>query len=228
MAPNSTAEVGAGFVVAHEDDLLGAEPPGRQHRQQADRAVPDDRHRGARVHVGPLRGVVAGAIDISQGQQGWQQRGVLTGRQLDQGAGRLRHPDRFGLGLAEEPAIGAGGLHALAAELAGVVLVGEGGHDQVAALETGHLRAEFLDGAHELMAHGGAMLGGWHAVVRVQVAAADTAAHYPHDRVGGLLQHRVGHVLNPHIAGTVHQGCPHEESLRLLSPVVRAASRAGR
>ncbi len=71
------------------------------------------------------------------------------------------------------------------------------------------------------------MLGGWHAVVRVQVAAADTAAHYPHDRVGGLLQHRIGHVLHPHIAGAIHQGRPHQESLRFLSPVVRAGSRAG-
>ena len=36
------AEVGAGLVAAHQDDLLGAEPLGRQHGQQADGAVADD------------------------------------------------------------------------------------------------------------------------------------------------------------------------------------------
>ena len=41
-------EVGARLVAAHEDDLLGAEPLGRQHRQQADGAVADHGDTGAR------------------------------------------------------------------------------------------------------------------------------------------------------------------------------------
>ena len=37
------SQVGAYCVAAHEDDLLGAEPFGREHRHQADRAVADHR-----------------------------------------------------------------------------------------------------------------------------------------------------------------------------------------
>lgn len=34
------AKVGAGLVRPHQDDLLGTEQAGRQHRQQADRRRP--------------------------------------------------------------------------------------------------------------------------------------------------------------------------------------------
>ena len=38
------AQVGALLVPAHQDDLLGAEPLGRQHAAQSDGAVSDDGH----------------------------------------------------------------------------------------------------------------------------------------------------------------------------------------
>src|SRR3954469_12889911 len=41
------AQVGARPVAAHQHDLLGAQPLGGQHREQADRAVADHRHRAA-------------------------------------------------------------------------------------------------------------------------------------------------------------------------------------
>ena len=60
------AEVGAGLVPAHQDDLLGAEPLGRQHRAQPDRAVTDHRHRRPRVDAGRDRAVVAGREHVGQ------------------------------------------------------------------------------------------------------------------------------------------------------------------
>ena len=41
------AEVGTGLVAAHQDDPLGAEPLGGQHRAQADGAVADHGDRRA-------------------------------------------------------------------------------------------------------------------------------------------------------------------------------------
>lgn len=53
-------EVSAVLVPAHQDDLLGAEPLGRQHRRQADRTIPDHRHRGSWIDAGGHRAVVSG------------------------------------------------------------------------------------------------------------------------------------------------------------------------
>jgi len=50
-------------------------------------------------------------------------------------------------------AVAAGGVQALAAEVAGVVGPGERGDHQVTGLQPGHLRADLLDDAEELMAH---------------------------------------------------------------------------
>ena len=49
------AEVGAGLVAAHQDDLLGAEPLGREHGEQADGAVADHGDRACRVRRRPGR-----------------------------------------------------------------------------------------------------------------------------------------------------------------------------
>ena len=205
------AQVGAGLVPAHQDDLLGAQPLGREHRQQADRAVADHRDRGPGVHACRHRGVVAGDEDVGQRQQRGQQRGVLTDRRLDEGAVGLRDADRLGLRRGEEPAVHAVGRPALAAELAGVVEEGEGGDHEVAGLHGADRGAGLLDDADELVAHRPALGRGRHRVVRVQVAAADAGAHHADQCVGGLLQRRVGHVLHAHVAGAVHECCSHED-----------------
>ena len=55
-------------------------------------------------------------------------------------------------------AVAAGGLQALAAEVAGAVRPHERRHHQVAGLEAGHLGAGVLDHAEELVAHPAAVL----------------------------------------------------------------------
>ena len=99
------AQVGAGLVAAHEDDLLGAKPFGRQHGQQADGAVADDGDAGALVDPALDGGVVAGAEDVGEGQQGRDERRVGRDRQLDEGAVGQRDADRLGLAALVRDAV---------------------------------------------------------------------------------------------------------------------------
>jgi hypothetical protein len=202
-------------VAAHEDDLLGAQPSGGQDRRQSHRAVADHRHRRALVDAGGHGTVVAGAEHVRQGEQGRQQLGILTDGQLDQRALGLR--DAYGLALAAVHAVGppqaavpAGGLQALAAEVAGVVRPDERRQHDVPAPQPGHLPAEVLHDAEELVPDPLALLGGRPGLVRPQVAAADARAEHADQGVGGCPQDRVGHVLHAHVTGTVDQGCTHE------------------
>ena len=179
---------------------------------------------------GRHRAVVAGAEHVGQGQQRRQQRGVLADGQLHQRALRLRHPHGLALAAvhavrAPEAAVPAGGLQALGAEVAGVVRPHERRDHDVTGLQPGHLRADVLDDAEELVADAVALLGGRHRPVGPQVAAADARAQHAHDGVGGLPQHRVGHVLDPHVTGTVDQGCSHEFAFLLRHPEIPKAAR---
>ena len=102
VAPNSTPEVGAVRVPAHEDDLLRAQPLGRQHGGQPDRAVADHGDGGPRADPGGDRGVVAGAGTRRTGSAAMAaapsppRPGSLT--RVPCG---LRDPDRLGLAAAD-------------------------------------------------------------------------------------------------------------------------------
>ena len=107
-------------------------------------AVADNRHRRAGVDSGLDGAVVAGGEDVRQGEQGWQECGVLTNRQLHQGALRLGHPHRLALAAVDavpgpQSAVPAGGLQALGAVVARVVRPHERGHHEIAGVEAGHL-----------------------------------------------------------------------------------------
>ncbi len=65
-------------VAAEQDDLFGAEPLGRDHAAEADRAVADDRNAVARRHARGERGVVAGAHHVGEGEQRRHQRVVFA------------------------------------------------------------------------------------------------------------------------------------------------------
>src|SRR4051794_36906166 len=100
------------------------------------------------------------------------------------------------------------------AELAGAVGDGERADDEVAPLNGGHLRAGVLHDADELVTHPGRITGRRHRAVRPQVAAADAGGGDADERVGGLLEHGVGNVLDSDVAGAVHGGRSHEVDLR--------------
>ena len=71
-----------------------------------------------------------------------------------------------------------------------------------------HVASNVLDHADRLMAHALAFDIGA-AVVGPQVAAADAGAGDADDRIGGLLDGGVGHVLDPDLVRLGHDGCAH-------------------
>ena len=120
---------------------------------------------------------------------------------------------------APEPAVEAGGLKALPAELARAVRPGEGSDDEIALLHRPDVGARVLDHTDELVPHAAARRAGLHLLVRPQIAAADAGSGHANEGVGRLDNPWIGHVLDPHVAGAVHHGCTHV----YLSSACRAA-----
>ena len=231
VAPNSRPRSVRALVPAHEDDPLGAELLRREDGEEADRAVADHGDVVPRCDATHQRRVVAGAVDVGEGEQRRVQRRVDAGGHLDERAVGQRHAHRLGLAAADavacpEAAVPARGLQALAAEVAGAVRPGERCDDEVAGRQGRDLGADLLDDADELVAHRASAGGRRQVVVRVQVAAADAGAHDPHDRVGRLHDDGVGNVLDPDVAGAVHESCSHEKEVLqsgcLVSVVIHA------
>ena len=170
----------------------------------------------------------AGAVDVGKREQRGQQGlvGVLVDAgDGDEGAVGERDADRLGLaaGGAEvrvvpEAAVDARGLQAGAAELAGAARDGERRDDEVARLHGRDVGADLLDDADELVADRTAGLVGRGRVVRVQVAAADAGAGHAHERVGGLLDGRVGGVDDADVAGAVDVGGSHDHQYTACVP----------
>ncbi len=84
-------------MAAHQDDLLGAQALGREHREQTHCSVTDHGHRGVGSNPSLDRGVVAGAEDVRDGEQRRDQGRVGRALELEQGALGQRNPDRLGL-----------------------------------------------------------------------------------------------------------------------------------
>src|SRR6185312_140676 len=116
---------------------------------------------------------------------------------FDQRALRLGYTNRLALAAVDAlpapvAAVPAGGLQSFAAEVAGVVGPHERRDDQVTRVQAGHVPAGLLDDAEELVADPVPVLCGVAGPVRPQVAATDARAHHTDDRVGRLVQGRVG------------------------------------
>ncbi len=100
-------------------------------------------------------------------------------------------------------------LQSVVAEDAGAVRERERHHHQIARLQRAHLGSDGVDDADRLVAHHPAGVVFCHLGVRPEVAAADAGAGHPHKRVGRFDQLRVGEVLDPDVAGAVHDRCFH-------------------
>jgi hypothetical protein len=109
-----------------------------------------------------------------------------------------------------QTAVLAGGLQALAAEVARAVGPDERRHDHVAPGEPADLGADVLDDAEELVADAVAVLDGGLGAVGPQIAAADACAQHPDHRVGRLLDHRAGDLADPYVSGAVDQSRSHD------------------
>ncbi len=207
-------QIGAIGVAAHQDDLLGTEPLGGQHRTQTYRAVSDT------VTDGPgwTRAVTAPWWPVENTSDSVSSDGIsaessatgsLTSVPWACGTRTASPWPPSTPGDAPTATVAAGGLQALLAEVAGVVRPHERCDHQVAALQAGDVSADVLDDADELVAHPPAPSPMRHRPVRPQVAAADAGGGDADDGVGGLAQDGVGHVLDPDVAGFVHDGCSH-------------------
>ena len=89
MIPPGAAAAASGSTRG--DDPLGAHQPGREHAQEADRAVADDRDGRARLDVRRNGGEPTSAHDVGERQEARDQarRGKIRGG--DEGAVRERN-----------------------------------------------------------------------------------------------------------------------------------------
>ena len=92
----------------------------------------------------------------------------------------------LGLGVPDEPTVGAARLEAVLADLAGVVAQAEGADDEVADLDARDLVADLDNGAHVLVAHGAGLLHRGDTPVTPQVRAAHAGGLELDDGVGGF------------------------------------------
>jgi hypothetical protein len=108
--------------------------------------------------------------------------------------------------------VDAPGLVAGPADLAGVVGGHERADDVVADLDVPHLVADLLDDPDVLVAHRGGAVQRLDPAVRPEVRPADAGGGHPDHRVGRLDDPRVLALLDPDVAGRVHDnsthGCP--------------------
>ena len=104
------------------------------------------------------------------------------------------------------------------AEDAGTVGVGERHYDELTNLDAANVGADVLDDADRLVAHVAPRVAGLHCLVRPEVAAADRGARDADQRVGRFDQSRVGDVLDPNVAGAVHDSCTHVQAASMPLP----------
>src|SRR5215208_5033956 len=216
-------------VATEDDDLLGAEALGGDHRAQADGPVADDGHALPRADLRGDGRVVAGPHDVRERQQGGHQRVVLADRQYEERSVCLGDAHRFGLCSAdvtrtEESSVDARRVKAVVAEDTGTVRVRERHDDEVAGFHGADVGADGLDDANGLVAHADAGLAVFQLVVRPEVAAADAGAGDADQRVGRLDEAGVGDVLDADVPGLEHYSCAH--GAYLLFPVGCRLSRA--
>jgi len=212
-------QVLARLVAAHGDHAGGAELPRRQHAHQADRAVAH--HHGGTTGLHPRRhgGVPAGAEHVGGGQQAGNQVVIGLLVQRDQRAVGQRHASELRLRTGHEFALHAGGLEAVAAVRTGVVRQAEGTDDELPRLDRGDGAADLDHGAAVLVAHVHRPFDLVQPAVGPQVGAADAGGGQPDGHVGRLLQGRLGHLLDAHVAGGVELGSQHGD--RSSGKVVR-------
>ena len=143
-------------VSAHRDNAFSAQLVGRQHAEQTDRIVTDDRSRLAGARFGGHRAEPAGAQHIGGGQQAGDQFGGRPLRVDDQGAVGPRDAPVFGLraDAAHRYRVLASALVAGSTDLAGVVRGEERPDHELSRLDRGHVAADFFDDTHVLMTHG--------------------------------------------------------------------------
>lgn len=96
-----------------------------------------------------------------------------------------------------EPAVQAGRLQTVLAELTRAIGPCKGSDHQIALFHLAHFGTHIFDETDELMAHASSGLAGFHLVVGPKIASADAGARSADQSVGGLNEVGVRDVLNP-------------------------------
>ena len=203
-------------VAAEQEDPLGAETLRRDHTAQPDGAVADHGDRLAGANLRRQGRVVAGSHHVGEGQQRRHERVVRADRQDHERSLRLRNTHRFALAAVDvdvpvPAAMQTRALQPFAAEDTGAVRPEKRRNDHVADLDGLDVGADRLDDADELVPHPPAGVVVRHRLVRPQIAAADRGARDPNERIGRVDQPSVRDILDPDIAGSVHDSCAHSQ-----------------
>src|SRR6185369_11094925 len=205
-------------MPAHDDDLFRAQTFPGDNAAKADRAVSDDRHRAAGTNFGGDCRVMTSAHYIRERQERWQQSVILSDRQLVERSVRQRNTHRLGLRtrnlfITEEAAVDAGRLEPFATELASAVRPRERHDDEIASLNSSNVSANRFNDADRFMAHDAASFTLRHRFVRPKVAPADAGARDRKNGVCRIDDRCVTHVLDPNVAGAIHNSCSHKTNL---------------
>ena len=191
VAPYSSARSWPRLVAAHRDDPLRPHLLGGEHAHEADRAVADDGDGRAFLHARRVGRIPAGAEHVRNGEIA---RDQVIGGQFGRGDQRAvgeRNPRKRRLRAAHEFALLAGGLKAEAAMRAGIVGKAES-RRQIARTHGCDRAADFLDDAAIFVTHRHRRGDGVQTPERPEIGTADATRREPDDRVGRLLDFRLG------------------------------------
>ena len=198
------------------DDRAGAQVLGDPRRHLADRAQADDGHAAAVGDLGVLHGLPRRGQDVGEEQEAVVRRALGN---LDRPVVGLRDAQQLRLAarhLAVELRVAEeAGAHALVAVLRRLALAlepvlaheavpardVEGHDDAIADRQVVHPGAHGLDDAHRLVAeHVAGLEERAEDLVEVQVGAAQPGRGHADDRVGRLLDGRIGDGVDAHVA----------------------------
>jgi hypothetical protein len=200
-------------VAAERDHALGPESGSGEHAREADRAVADHRDHAARLHAGGHGRVMTCGEHVRERQErGHRLVRVPGAGHGDQRAVGERDAHRLALPAVavgrEEPARRARTRDPVAAVRARAVAERERRDHEIALRNVAHLRADVLDHADELVPDRPRRERRLTAVVP-QVRPAHARQDDPDDRVGRLLDHRIGPLGNRDRAGLVEDSGAH-------------------
>jgi hypothetical protein len=90
-------------------------------------------------------------------------------------------------------------------------------HDnKITAFNHSNVCADIFDYTYCFMSHHATGVGVLHFLIWPQIAPANTRAGNANDSISRLDDLRIGHVLDPNVAGAIHHSCAHNDLLPIL------------
>src|SRR6266568_467275 len=144
-------------LMSQDDDAFGSQSKCCQRGTEANRAIPDHRHRSSWAHPRGDGGVVARCHVIGQRKEGFEE-GFISfhgGWNRHQRCVCEASANRLGLStlvpIAPDTPLQAGGIKSFATEFTGAITEVIGGDNKVSALECTYLRTNIFNNAYPFM-----------------------------------------------------------------------------